>query len=471
MFDEAYNKEINKWTYIRLNRRRNDLKPMNDLDPHKPAAAWISEFIMRYLTEGTRRAYRRVIREFFQFIGDCHPSDVTSSQINAWRDSLSGHNQPSTVHNKLIIIWTLFDFLRWARVVDENPAAKKHVPRPELPEFIAGRALTPKEVRCLLSGPDRSTPMGARDYALLTVMLRMALRVSEVCSLCPSSIIKERGILAVRVRIKGGWTHKLALPKDVWDTIQQSLTLDSLRGQGSDDNDSYIFQPSRSYGATNTSKPLSTRAAYKIVAKWAKRTGIGCLSPHDLRRTAVTQALNLGLSYRQIQMMTGHRKINTIQIYDYTRRALEEGAANFLNYDDDEPGKGVNSDGESVLNKSESGRMFARWKKRQLKRPEPDGNAPGVVLYAVLVRSIRVKGKPRQKIVRYLGSIRESKINKAGYRIAFWMKVERALKKQKVGDSIYQKILATLSKVVSLPTKDEVSRLLLATQNRSAHDV
>ena len=80
------------------------------------------------------------------------------------------------------------------------------------------------------------------------------------------------------------------------------------------------------------------------------------------------------------------------------------------------------------------------------------------------MQSIRVKGKPRQKIVRYLGSIRESKINKAGYRVAFWMKVERMLKKQKVEDSIYQKILNTLSKVVPLPTKEEVSRLLLASQ-------
>lgn len=426
--------------------------------------AHVSIFIGRSFSEGTRRAYRRVIRDFFQFIGGCRPSEVTSHHLNTWRDSLLDGNKPSTVRYKLIIIWALFEYFRAYGVVDGNPAAKKHVPRPPVPEFMAGRALEPKEVRCLLAGPDRSTPSGARDYALMKVMLRMALRVSEVCSLRASSISEERGRFAVTVRLKGGWVHKATLPKDVWDAIQQYLALDSLRRQGSEDDDPYIFRPSRSYGYTNASKPLSSRAAHKIVAKWAKRTGIGSLSPHDLRRTAITRALSRGLSYRQIQMMTGHRSMKTIQIYDYTRQALEEGAANFFDYDDDEPVKGVNSDSESTLNKSESKRMFVRWKKQQLKRPEANGDAAGVVRYAVLVRSLRVKGKPRQKVVRYLGSIRESRINRAGYRIAFWMNVERNLKKLKLGDHIYQKILNTLSNVVPLPTKDEVSRLLLASQ-------
>jgi integrase/recombinase XerD len=429
--------------------------------PEDEQLALVRGFERRRPAEGTRRVYRRVVREFFQFIGDCHPFDVTSSQINAWRDNLSGRNQPSTIRYKLIIIWALFEYLRADVVVDENPAAKKHVPLPPLPEFMAGRALTSKEVRCLLAGPDRSTPMGARDYALLTVMLHMALRVSEVCSLRASSISVERGHFVVRVRIKGGWFHKAPVPKDVWTDIQQYLTLDSSRRQGSDDKDPSIFRPSRTRSGKNTSEPLSTRAVYKIVAKWAKRTGVGDLSPHDLRRTAITQALDMGLSYRQIQMMTGHRNTKTIMLYDHTRMALEEGAANFLHY---EPEKEMISTAESPSHKPESRSLFARWKKRRLKRPEANGDAAGVVRYAVLVRSIRVKGKPRQKVVRYLGSIRESKINKAGYRIAFWMRVERMLKKQKVENSIYQKILRTLSNEVPLPSKEEVSRLLLATQ-------
>jgi site-specific recombinase XerD len=434
---------------------------MTEKVPINKQLALIGDFGGSRPAEGTRRAYRRVVREFFQFIGECQPSDVTPSQIIAWRDSLSGHNQPSTVYYKLIIIWTFFEYLLAAGIVDENPAAKKHVPRPPLPEFMAGRALTPEEVRRLLSGPDRSTPMGARDYALLMVMLNMALRVSEACSLRPSLIREERDHLVVRVRIKGGRLHKAPIPGDVWAAIQQYLTLDSSRRQGSTNNDPYIFQAIRPHPVTSTSKPLSTRAAYKIVAKWGKRTGIGDVSPHDLRRTAITQALRQGMSYRQIQMMTGHRNINTIQLYDHSRHALEEGAANFLRYEPE----------TEAVSTAESKSLFARWKKRQLKRPEANGDAGGIVRYAILVRSVRVDGKPRQQIVNYLGSIRESKISRVGYRVSFWMKVERTLKRQKIEDSVYRKVLSTLSKVVPLPTEEEISSLISDFQKRSAHNL
>lgn len=106
----------------------------------------IAGFCERSAVEGTRRAYKRVVRELFQFIGDCSLSDVTSAQINAWRDSLMEHNQPSTVLYKLIIIWTLFEFLQAIGVVDKNPAAKKDVPLPPPQEFMSGRALASEEV-------------------------------------------------------------------------------------------------------------------------------------------------------------------------------------------------------------------------------------------------------------------------------------------------------------------------------------
>jgi site-specific recombinase XerD len=60
-----------------------------------------------------------------------------------------------------------------------------------------------KEVRYLLSGPDREKPEGARDYALMVVMLRLSLRVSEVSSLRASSVKWSHGRWTLRCRVKG----------------------------------------------------------------------------------------------------------------------------------------------------------------------------------------------------------------------------------------------------------------------------
>src|SRR5262249_55533538 len=58
------------------------------------------------------------------------------------------------------------------------------------------------------------------------------------------------------------------------------------------------------------------------------------LSPHDLRRTAVTRALSLGFTYSQAQSMTGHKNIRMVVKYDHERGNLEENAINFLHYDE-----------------------------------------------------------------------------------------------------------------------------------------
>jgi integrase/recombinase XerD len=68
---------------------------------------------------------------------------------------------------------------------------------------------------------------------------------------------------------------------------------------------------------------------------WGWFTGVGKLSPHDLRRTAITRALDRGLSYRQVQMMSGHKDPKTVMRYDHGRENLELNAANFLRYEDE----------------------------------------------------------------------------------------------------------------------------------------
>lgn len=421
--------------------------------------ALIRNFSESQWAEGTKRAYRRVVQELFQFMGTSHPAEITSSQLITWRDSLISHNKPSTVCFKLNVIWSFYEYLRAAEFLDKNPATNRSVPRPELSKFIAGRALTCEEVQCLLAGPDRSTPVGARDYALLTIMLRLALRVSEACSLRTSSIWVNKGRYVVTCRVKGGRDRAIALPNDVWITIQHYIILDSAKNKGREANDPYIFQPSISYRTANGSRPLSSRRAYDIVSKWAELTGLGDLSPHDLRRTAITRALEQGLSYRQIQSMTGHQQPQTVMIYDYTRDSLINGAANFLYYEVDDEGESVNGSQLSESKSRQPVSMFARWKKRRLKRREANDSIEGAVRSAVLVRAIRINGKPRQKIVQYLGSIRDSQIEESRCRVRFWFEVERKLKGLEIADELYNKVLITLSMVVPLPTVEEVNSL------------
>jgi integrase/recombinase XerD len=292
-------------------------------------------FCEKSLSEETRRAYRRVIKEFFLFVRGLHPSRVTPTHVLSWRDALKGERKKSaTISFKLTVVRSFFEYLRADGYVHLNPASTRLVTPPAVSDEMKGRALTAQEVRYLLTGPDRAKPEGARDYALLLVMLRLGLRVSEACSLRASSVHWSHGRWTIRLKVKGGRERTLPLPPEVRLAIDEYLKLDRKR-RGvlhSDGEDAYLFQPAVNYRTLEFAKPLSTRMAWNIVQKWAEYGRLGKLSPHDLRRTAITRALDQGLSYRQVQMMSGHRDPKTVMRYDHGRENLEQNAVNFLDY-------------------------------------------------------------------------------------------------------------------------------------------
>ena len=73
-----------------------------------------------------------------------------------------------------------------------------------------------------------------------------------------------------------------------------------------------------------------------LVKRWADYSRLSDLSPHDLRRTAITRALDSGLSYQQVQMMSKHRDPKTVMRYDHGRENLEQNAVNSLQYGEDD---------------------------------------------------------------------------------------------------------------------------------------
>jgi integrase len=296
-------------------------------------------FIYKSVSEETRSAYHRAIREFFAFVGNIHPSQVSPALVIAYRDNLrtNKRRKPNTVATKLAIVRSFFEYLRAGGVITVNPASTKLVTPPELPTNPQGRALTAKEVRYLLSSPDRSRVEGARDYAVMLVMLRLSLRLAEVSQLRVSSVKWSHGRWTLRCKIKGGKEEVWPLPKDVKEAIDDYLKLDRERRGTlhSGGDEAYLFQPIVNYRTLEFDRPLSTRMVQKIVARWAEFTGIGHVTPHDLRRTVVTKLLNDGHSYREVQMVTKHKDPKTVMRYDHARENLESSPVNTLNWDAD----------------------------------------------------------------------------------------------------------------------------------------
>lgn len=309
--------------------------PTENLRHFDPRLA--DSFITRSISKATRRTYSKAVKEFFLFVKDLHPTDVRSDHVIAYRDQLIGHKKSAnTIALKLSIIRSFYGYLIAEGHAEKNPASTRLVSTPPTSDIPSGRALTPEEVRGLLSGPDRSTREGARDYLLILLMVRLSLRVTEACTARLSNIMWSHGRWIIKIKVKRGKEEMWPLPPDVKQSIDDYLQLDNDRrtALGTNGPDQYIFQPHSNYRTLELAKPLSSRQAHKIVGFWADHAGIGRVSPHDLRRTVITKLLNDGRSYREVQMVTKHRDPRSVQRYDHARENLDHNPVNTLSYED-----------------------------------------------------------------------------------------------------------------------------------------
>lgn len=86
--------------------------------------------------------------------------------------------------------------------------------------------------------------------------------------------------------------------------------------------------------------------------------------------------------------------------------------------------------------------MFVRWKRKQLKDDR--------LKYAQLVKTVQVTGKPRQKVIKYLGSIRESHLECKDYCKQFWDKVNDNLEKLDLEERTVEQVKFKLQQTVPI---------------------
>jgi site-specific recombinase XerD len=293
-------------------------------------------FVYKYTSLETRKAYGRAIQDFFESLRWPHQSEITREHVIAYREQLLALNRrPRTIVARLAALRSYFEYLVAEGTVARNPASTKLVTPPKLSRVPAGRALSKKHALNLLAAPDRRTADGARDHAMMLVMLRLSLRIAEVCALRRSSIRSGSSAWVLTCRIKGGREEHWPLPVDVKGAIDAYLRLDESRRRalGTDGTDAWLFQPHKNHRTLLYDKPISQRQVQKLVAKWGDYSGVGKLTPHDLRRTCLTEMLKVYPAHK-VQKVSKHRDLNTLMGYNHDRENLEDNPVNDFSYDD-----------------------------------------------------------------------------------------------------------------------------------------
>lgn len=264
-------------------------------------------------------------------------TEVQVEDVLAWRTSMEKRNlAPHTISTKLATLSALFAYFRDYGIINRNPATTKLVPRPKQPlQSPKGRALSVQEVRYLLYTINRDNPTDKRDLAIIYLILRLSLRVSEIAHIKVSDIKKEGRHWVIDYRSKGGRKERQPLPKDVKDVLDEYLESDRINRKDAKTGgeNAYLFQADISRRNFGANEPLTTRHIWHLIKTRGRLAGIGKLAPHDLRRTAITKAFQQNTPVTAILNMSKHKSVETLMIYNKGLDNLENNAVHSLNYD------------------------------------------------------------------------------------------------------------------------------------------
>jgi len=166
--------------------------------------------------------------------------------------------------------------------------------REDLPRGIAAG-----QVRLLLDSCDRSTPVGRRDYAIVSLLSRLGLRCGEVAGLDLEDVDWRAGELVVRG--KGSRIDRLPLTSDVGEALAGYLRHGRPCGFGR-----AVF--------LHAHAPL-TRVSPGNVSDVVKRAGIARVGAHRLRHTVASELLSRGAGLVEIGQVLRHQDFRTTGLY------------------------------------------------------------------------------------------------------------------------------------------------------------
>lgn len=290
-----------------------------------PAAVYLAS-----LSPGSRRTMRWALDNVADLLtsGRCDAlaidwSSVRFQHVAAVRTRLIEDYAASTVNKHLSAIkGTLQAAYKLGQITGEHYRKATDVKTVKSDTEPAGRMLSSTEVAALLKACTQDpSPAGPRDAAMIALWAVAGPRRAEIVHLDLRDYNPQSGAVRIR-RAKGNKDRTVYIDNEAKQAMNDWL---AIRGP----IDGPLFIPVHQSGKMRIST-MTPQAVYDILQKRAEEAEVSNVSPHDLRRTAISNLID-ATDLSTAQKIAGHADPKTTARYDRRGERAKQKAAAKLN--------------------------------------------------------------------------------------------------------------------------------------------
>jgi len=284
----------------------------------------------------TRRAYAADLRDFF----GCDPTpalvasfiDLSTPEIalrvTTYKNAMLARGlSEATVNRRLAAIRALLKFAH--RLGHCATDGRNIVDGEKVRAYRDTRGVDVKTLKKLLKAPARlhgeNSVRAHRDVALLTILIENALRRAEVCKLDVSDFEYGSSSITILGKGRGSQKERITLSPHVAEALRTYLI---ACGRWGTPGALFVNLDRRpEYSGTR----LTVDGLYQLIGEYGKAIGLQRLTPHQLRHSAITAALDATKGdVRRVQKLSRHSRIETLMLYDDNRSDSQGQVSNIL---------------------------------------------------------------------------------------------------------------------------------------------
>lgn len=275
------------------------------------------------VSQSSIKTYHAGVKNFLNFLADKEVTQPTRDTIVAYKKEVTARYSASTANLYMASVRKFFSWLSVEGLYTDITAGVKGV---KVDTGHKRDCFTASQVKGIITGINRESLKGKRDYALFCLLSATGLRTVEVMRANIEDVRNICGETVLYIQGKGKTSKSdfVKLSQPVCAALQEYLT---ARGKTAITEPLFISVSHRNFGERITTRSISriAKQAMKCAEYNSKR-----LTCHSLRHTAVTLALLAGMDIRQVSQFARHSSITVTLIYAHDVERIKSKVENAI---------------------------------------------------------------------------------------------------------------------------------------------